>query len=275
MNPAAFNVTSGTAGSFDLYLLAQSWQPQFCYHKNDQYPGCNSPQDEWKTQFTLHGLWPEYETGYPQNCGTEAFDASAVTAAIGIDVMNRYWPNVKTTEDDSAHTQFWEHEWTKHGTCSGLGQVDYFTQAINLLKNGQSTTPDVISQNVGGSASADDIRSGYGGANYVGLHCKGKYLSEAYTCWALLKLPGGGDHHSDILNPAESLRDSRRQDGKRNPTTRLAHGCRTPTNVVSRWNCARPRIGNAPETAFRRDDSEDERHPRPRQAELFGYNRGS
>ena len=177
-------LTSGNAGGFDLYLLAQSWQPEFCHGKYDQYPGCNSPQDAWRTQLTLHGLWPEYETGYPQNCGTEAFDVSAVTAAIGIDVMNRYWPNVKASEDDAEYSQFWEHEWSKHGTCSGLGQVEYFTQAVNKIKNGQVKTPSAISQNVGKSVSAATIRAAYGGAKYVALHCTGKYLSEVYTCWS-------------------------------------------------------------------------------------------
>ena len=183
MNPAAFNVTRGSAGTFDLYLLAQSWQPQFCFHKEDQYQGCNSPQDAWRTEFTLHGLWPEYETGYPQNCGSESFDKSGVVAAIGKDVLTRYWPNVKTTEKNAGYSLFWQHEWAKHGTCSGLDQVEYFTQAINLLKNGKITTPSAISKNVGGSVSAATIRAAYGGKNYVSLQCSGRYLSQAYTCW--------------------------------------------------------------------------------------------
>ena len=205
----AFNLRglSGTPGTFDVYLLAQSWQAEFCYNKYSTYPGCNSPEDYWTTQFTLHGLWPEYTTGYPESCTDEAFDASSVENAIGLDVLNQYWPNVKANQDDSAYTSFWEHEWTKHGTCSGLSQVDYFTAAINLLKNGQSTTPDVISQNVGGSASADDIRSAYGGANYVALHCKGAFLSEAYTCWG--------------------------KDDSGNPTTQV----QCPDEVINAGNC--------------------------------------
>jgi ribonuclease I len=81
----------------DIYVLAYSWQPQFCYGQTS-YPGCLSPQDYWKTHFTLHGLWPQYEAGgYPQTCSTEPFDPS-IPLSIGWSIMTQYWPNVKSAE---------------------------------------------------------------------------------------------------------------------------------------------------------------------------------
>jgi ribonuclease T2 len=77
--------------SFDLYILSQSWQPEFCY--GTSYPGCAQPETYWKTHFTLHGLWPEYSNGgYPQSCTSEKFDSS-VPDQIGWSTMTTYWPN--------------------------------------------------------------------------------------------------------------------------------------------------------------------------------------
>lgn len=170
-----------TTTSFDFYLLAQSWQPEFCY--GTTYPGCSAPESFWKNHFTLHGLWPQYaSSGYPQSCTTEAFDSN-VPYEIGWDTMTTYWPNVKEAETSSKYDDFWEHEWSKHGTCSNLSQYDYIEQAIKALQI--QGTPAIISNNVGKSVSKADVQNGFGGKTWVSLQCQsGKYLSEVRTCWA-------------------------------------------------------------------------------------------
>jgi ribonuclease T2 len=77
--------------------------------------------------------------------------------------------------------KFVDHEWTKHGTCSGLSQTDYFTNALNVLKT--YGTPSVISDNVGKYVSSDTIRASFGGKEYASLVCtSGKYLNGVYMC---------------------------------------------------------------------------------------------
>ena len=44
--------------------------------------------------------------------------------------MDDDWGSLACPSSDS-HS-FWRHEWTKHGTCSGLGQHGYFESAIDL-----------------------------------------------------------------------------------------------------------------------------------------------
>ena len=61
----------GTAGEFDIYVLAQSWSPEYCGSSStfSKYPGCVSPTAWQKTNLTMHGLWPQYSTeqgGYSQ-----------------------------------------------------------------------------------------------------------------------------------------------------------------------------------------------------------------
>lgn len=166
----------------DMYVFAQSWQPEFCFNQST-YAGCSPPQSFWNTSFTIHGLWPQYTAGgYPQTCTTEAFDSN-VPVAIGWDTMTMYWPDAQYAETDPKYTSFWEHEWTKHGTCTGLVQQNYFETTINLLKSFGS--PSILSNNVGGSIAAADLRTAMGGASYVALQCNsGTFLSGAYTCWS-------------------------------------------------------------------------------------------
>jgi ribonuclease T2 len=96
--------------------------------------------------------------------------------------MVQYWPDVKYDTTSPDYTEFWNHEWTKHGTCSGLDQLTYFNAVINLSK--QAGTPSLISNNVGGSINANDLRNTYGGSSYVSLQCTaGTYFVGTFTCY--------------------------------------------------------------------------------------------
>ncbi len=97
--------------------------------------------------------------------------------------MVTYWPAVQYAETDPNYDSFWEHEWTKHGTCSGLTQQNYFQDTINLIE--AFGTPASVTAAVGGNISASGLRNDFGGANMVSLQCNGGvYLSGAFTCWS-------------------------------------------------------------------------------------------
>lgn len=165
-----------------LYVFAYSWTPEFCYGKS--YTGCSSPEDYWNTHFTIHGLWPQYsdKNGYPSYCTSEPFNATLIETNIGMDTLEKYWPNVQGNPTDTNYSSFWEHEWSKHGTCTGLTQLAYFENAIELAE--KYGTPNYIDESIGASISADILRTQMGGETQVSLQCvNGEYLSGAYTCW--------------------------------------------------------------------------------------------
>lgn len=168
-----------------IYVFAYSWTPGFCYTTNPSYPGCVDPNPYWTENFTVHGLWPQYTTtGYPSYCSTETFDTD-VPLDIGWDTMITYYPDVKYEETDPDYDSFWEHEWDKHGTCSGLSQYDYFQQAILLAET--FTTPEVLHKyiNTTNSLSASDLRNAFGGSTYTALQCSNtNILTGVYTCWS-------------------------------------------------------------------------------------------
>jgi ribonuclease T2 len=95
---------SSQPGVFDYYVLTLSWSPEFC-HSHAASPECQSR----RFGFIVHGLWPQFVKGYPENCSTAPglSDPSAM-----LDIM----PDPHLVE----------HEWTTHGTCSGLDADQYF-----------------------------------------------------------------------------------------------------------------------------------------------------
>jgi len=106
---------TGQPGAFDYYVLALSWSPEFC-HSNPTKPECVSG----KFGFAVHGLWPQYANGYPENCST----------APGL-------PDPSRMADIMPDAGLVAHEWTTHGTCSGLDADSYFKlvrQAFESVK---------------------------------------------------------------------------------------------------------------------------------------------
>jgi len=99
--------TDSTPGRFDYYLLSLSWSPAFCIQQPDS-PECGGPR---RFGFIVHGLWPQNERGWPQNCGGDSDVPDSVVSGIS-DLM----PSRKLID----------HEWTTHGTCSGLDPRAYF-----------------------------------------------------------------------------------------------------------------------------------------------------
>ena len=59
------------AGRFDYYVLALSWSPTWCALDGDAR-GADQCDPRHDFGWTLHGLWPQYEEGYPQDCATTA-----------------------------------------------------------------------------------------------------------------------------------------------------------------------------------------------------------
>ncbi|KAG9408615.1 hypothetical protein AC1031_020468 [Aphanomyces cochlioides] len=174
--PPVVDAASIAATSFDFYVFSQTWEPYFCTTGNFQ--GCDSPSTFMTNHLTIHGLWPNYNSGsYPSNCGGAALTQSDIISA-GASNIAKYWPDVKT-----GGWTFVANEWTKHGTCSGLTAPNYLKAAINIET--QLGTPSIITNNVCGSVTKSALVSAYGSGK-VALICAGSNnaLSEVRTCYS-------------------------------------------------------------------------------------------
>ena len=95
-------------GEFDYYLLALSWAPNYCA----EHPSDHSRECSGHAAFVLHGLWPQGDSGAPpMNC-----TAPGTLPEATVDHMLQFMPSRGLIQ----------HEWAKHGTCSGLSPEDYF-----------------------------------------------------------------------------------------------------------------------------------------------------
>ncbi|OCK62181.1 MULTISPECIES: ribonuclease T2 family protein [Bradyrhizobium] len=100
-------------GEFDFYVLALSWSPSFCEAAAERgNSGRSQTQCSRPYSFVVHGLWPQYERGFPEYCQRPSprLDRNIMTSML--DLMPA--PGLIF------------NEWDKHGTCSGLGARAYF-----------------------------------------------------------------------------------------------------------------------------------------------------
>lgn len=115
------------AGDFDYYVLALSWTPSWCAIEGDARGAENCAPGQGYG-FTLHGLWPQYETGWPSFCPTtQRAPSRAMTAAEAplYGSSGLAW-----------------HQWRKHGTCTGLAAPDYYRLAA--LAYDRVTRPELL-----------------------------------------------------------------------------------------------------------------------------------
>jgi len=101
-------------GRFDFYVLALSWSPSYCEATQERSPNrAPGPQCAGRPfSFVVHGLWPQYERGFPSYCQVPAPRLDRATVTSMLDLM------------PSPSLIF--HEWGRHGTCSGLSPHAYF-----------------------------------------------------------------------------------------------------------------------------------------------------
>jgi ribonuclease T2 len=102
------------ADAFDHFLLALSWSPSWCATTGDARDAevCDLGSG---TGFTLHGLWPQHATGWPEFCTTDQRDPSRRETAAMADIMG-------------SGSLAW-YQWRKHGRCAGTDPADYFAAA--------------------------------------------------------------------------------------------------------------------------------------------------
>lgn len=124
--PAASGGSGGDeaeSGDFDYYALVLAWSPTHCETPEgaDDDAQC-APRDGRRYGFILHGLWPQYERGYPESCPTRGrpWVPDAVIAEMR-DIMPEKGLII--------------HEYRKHGTCSGLSPTDFYGAARRMFES--------------------------------------------------------------------------------------------------------------------------------------------
>jgi ribonuclease T2 len=98
------------------YTLALTWAPEFCRNGGPSARfECSSGNS---FGFSLHGLWPDgVGKDWPQYCAATPLLPAAT---------------VKRMMCSTPSAQLIQHEWAKHGTCTGLEPEAYFGKSSGL-----------------------------------------------------------------------------------------------------------------------------------------------
>ena len=97
----------GTPGNFDFYVLSLSWSPSYCETARRPDPEQCASGDKG---FVVHGLWPQYERGYPDYCASTPRLPRSIVSSIA----------------DLMPSSLAQYQWEKHGTCAGMRPERYF-----------------------------------------------------------------------------------------------------------------------------------------------------
>ena len=159
-------------GAFDFYVLSLSWSPGFC-----ATGGAEKARDQCRrgadVGFTVHGLWPQYDHGFPSDCRGAASpprDALAQTAGV--------YPDERLAR----------YEWRRHGTCSGLSPTAYFG-AARAARDAMVIPPNFRDPHGNQTLSPTQVERDFTEANatlrpgMLAAVCRGDTLEEVRICF--------------------------------------------------------------------------------------------
>lgn len=163
-------------GEFDFYVLALSWSPSFCQAAQERNNGGRSQQMQCGGRpyaFVVHGLWPQYERGFPDYCQRPSprLDRNIMTSML--DLMPA--PGLIF------------NEWDKHGTCSGLGARGYF-EAVRKARAGVKIPEEYLDLATAKTVSPAAIEEAFIKVNpglsqsAIAVTCDRTRLSEVRIC---------------------------------------------------------------------------------------------
>jgi len=162
-------------GKFDFYVLALSWSPSFCEASAERAPD-RAPDQQCSGRpfsFVVHGLWPQYERGFPSFCQVPAPRLDRAIVGGMLDLM------------PSPRLIF--HEWDRHGTCSGLSPPAYF-ETVRKARAVVKIPPDYLALDKPITVTPDDVADAFVKANSgltrasLAVACDSKRLEEVRIC---------------------------------------------------------------------------------------------
>ena len=165
-----------TPGEFDFYVLSLSWSPSFCEDAAERSRGGGRSQIQCGGRpysFVVHGLWPQYENGFPEYCQRPAPRLNRNIVSSMLDLMPA--PGLIF------------NEWDKHGTCSGLSERSYF-ETIRKARAAVKIPAEYLELSQVKTVAPADVEEAFIKANpglsgsAISVTCNRTRLSEVRIC---------------------------------------------------------------------------------------------
>ena len=162
-------------GQFDFYVLSLSWSPSFCAAAAERGGGRGTGMQcgARPYSFVVHGLWPQYDRGFPEYCELPAPRLDRGIVASMLDLM------------PAPHLIF--NEWDKHGTCSGLAPRAYF-ETVRKARAAVKIPPDYVDLQEPLTVTPAGVAEAFIKANPalppdgIAVNCDKKRLTEVRIC---------------------------------------------------------------------------------------------
>ena len=165
------------AGQFDFYVLSLSWSPSFCAAAAErERDGARAPSRQCGARpysFVVHGLWPQYDKGFPEYCQVPPPRLDRGIVSSMLDLM------------PAPHLIF--NEWDRHGTCSGLAPRAYF-EAVRKARAVVKIPPAYVDLQEPLSVTPAAVEEAFKTANPglsqngIAIGCDKKRLTEVRIC---------------------------------------------------------------------------------------------
>jgi len=165
----------GEPGQFDYYVLALSWSPSYCEARQDRARSRSAERqcDGRPFSFVVHGLWPQYDRGFPSYCQVPPPRLDRNIVGSMLDLM------------PSPRLIF--HEWDQHGTCSGLSPRAYF-ESVRSARAAVKIPPEYVDLESPISVAPREVADAFLKANpglsphAISVFCDRRWLTEVRIC---------------------------------------------------------------------------------------------
>ena len=163
-------------GEFDFYVLSLSWSPSFCEQAGERGNNGRNTQVQCGGRpfsFVVHGLWPQYERGFPEYCQRPSPRLDRNIMSSMLDLMPA--PGLVF------------NEWDKHGTCSGLGARAYF-ENIRKARAAIKIPEEYLQLSEPKTVAPEELENAFIKVNpglssaAISVTCDSKRLSEVRIC---------------------------------------------------------------------------------------------
>jgi ribonuclease T2 len=157
---------------FDFYVLSLSWSPSYCEAEGED-ANRQQCQGGRPYAFVVHGLWPQFDRGYPQDCRTSEADVDRDSLRELYEIM----PSAGLIR----------HQWKKHGSCAGLSQDDYF-QVLRAARDKIAIPPEFARLEAYRTVKPSDVEASFLQSNPgmsgdgMAVTCDRRLLREVRIC---------------------------------------------------------------------------------------------
>ena len=163
-------------GKFDFYVLTLSWSPSFCEAGVERGNNSAAQREQCGDRpfsFVVHGLWPQYERGFPEFCQNPSPRLNRNIVSSMLDLM------------PSPRLIF--HEWDRHGTCSGL-PANAFFETVRRARAAVKIPDAYLDVQNPLTVSPDEVEDAFVKANPgmtragISVACDSRRLNEVRIC---------------------------------------------------------------------------------------------